>query len=529
MNGQDPQDKERVQRNVAKMRAAGAPESEVLAYLQQEDSRAPQAPVEPTGQKPYSYGGGIPGLGMKGLTAGLSDEIAGLVAGAGALLPGGRSPGEAYLGTRDQVRAADSAAVEAHPLLGRAAEFGGALMMPLGALGKMLQGGTTAIKAAKGAGLGAGLGGLFAFGNAEGTAGEQLAQTATGAGFGAGVGYALPVAVAGVATAAPAARWLGRWFGLTTNSSKDKAARRALEVALERTGQTAETMRPRIEAALAEGRNPLLLEVLDDAGYDVLKKLGPIGHEAAGKAFKVGKSGAAGEFSEALKQASGIEPTKYGGIPSPIFAGAWIGRAANVFRKHAFRKEAEALLDAILMPVQGPGIGPTSKAATVVGEAVGGATRMAETLPAEIQSAVQTLRALGVKPEVMPQALGKMKFQSPEANAAARRFAEIKIEPPTPIPSSGPVGTTIEAAPQKASFREPKAPRSRISAGRFDYDAALREARQAGMPMKEAMATAKQAISDYNRFVFQLQRSGGEVPTFAEFRQAQKLLQQVQP
>lgn len=98
--------------------------------------------------------------------------------------------------------------------------------------------------------------------------------------------------------------------------------------------------------------------------------------------------------------------------------------------------------------------------------------------------------------------------------------------PPTPIPPTGAPGTTITPIQPKAP---PKAPRSRISAGRFDYDAALREARQAGMPMKEAMATAKQAISDYNRFVFQLQRSGGEVPTFAEFRQAQKLLQQVQP
>lgn len=43
----DPKDVARIQANVAKMRAAGAPESDVLAYLQHEDEQASQAPAAP--------------------------------------------------------------------------------------------------------------------------------------------------------------------------------------------------------------------------------------------------------------------------------------------------------------------------------------------------------------------------------------------------------------------------------------------------------------------------------------------------
>lgn len=515
MNGQDPQDKERVQRNVAKMRAAGAPESDVLAYLQQEDSGTPAPAMEPTvepgrparrvgvveralGSVPLFgpafqaaqqiTGGAVPGMmraNVQGATLGTSDELRGILAALGASLPGGQSPTEAYQAGRDTERQALSQFAQEHPVAAPLSEVAGAAMIPLGPLGQSLRTGRLLARVGKGAAAGAGLGGAYGFGAAEGTPEEQLAQAMRGVRVGAVVGGALPGAVAGAKATGQTAAKVGRWFGITTNTTRDKAARKAIEAALERTGQTMDDLRPRAEAALVEGRNPTLLEVLGPGGEEVLATMGPLGNEAAGRAFSIGAARKAGDLSDALISASQRRPGIHKGIPSPYFKGAWAIRGADVLRNRAARREAEALLEQILQPVQGPGLAAATETGTAVAPRVGpNVPTLAQTLPAEIQAAVRALKQIGTADEAIPQALGRMRFSSPEANATAQRMAGIEIVPPTPIPQSGPVGTSIEAAPQKVKIspevmaRKQRGP----TKAQLAYHEARMAARRAGRP-----------------------------------------------
>lgn len=120
---------------------------------------------------------GAAGLGFsQGATFGFGDEAAGLVAGAGALLPGGQSPAQAYRAQRGETLEALEGAREARPLTTLTGDIAGSLATPIPALragarlatriaSPVLRGATRV-----GAGMlaGAGIGGAHGFGRAEG-------------------------------------------------------------------------------------------------------------------------------------------------------------------------------------------------------------------------------------------------------------------------------------------------------------------------------------------------------------------------
>lgn len=142
---------------------------------------APSAAPQPPG------GGGIDKSGLartlaQGATLGFGEEIEGGLAALGAMVPGGRSPGEAY---REQVTGAREDIGqfrEEHPVMSTAAELGGAVLPSLlpipGARAGLARVATTALRnplgraAAEGAVAGAGA--------AEGGVGERLKGAAVG-------------------------------------------------------------------------------------------------------------------------------------------------------------------------------------------------------------------------------------------------------------------------------------------------------------------------------------------------------------
>ena len=125
------------------------------------------------------------------------DEIAGAVSAVGALVPGGRSPREAYVQDRDASRASTAQYGSVDPL-GNVAATGlgiagtlaagplraGAKALPVIARGLPGAGRAAAIGAGKAAAYAA----PYSFGAAEGTPGEQLRQTAVGTGVAGGTG-----------------------------------------------------------------------------------------------------------------------------------------------------------------------------------------------------------------------------------------------------------------------------------------------------------------------------------------------------
>lgn len=140
------------------------------------------------------------------LSFGLLDEgaagLRGAVEAAGAILPGGRSPGQAFregrdaelAASRERLRRAEEEAGTGTKVLG----FGLGLLGPGAAAGKIVtRGAGTAARAGRGAAVGAGEGGLFGFGTAEGSVGERLPQAGTGAVAGGLLGAAIPAGVDG--------------------------------------------------------------------------------------------------------------------------------------------------------------------------------------------------------------------------------------------------------------------------------------------------------------------------------------------
>lgn len=150
-------------------------------------------------------------LAVRGFTAGFSDEIAGAADAAGAMLPGGQSPGEAYRTTRDAIRSTNEAYAAENPGKALTAELGGALAGGIGVgagAGRAVPGALRL--AGKGVGLvpattrlgrlgqavgaGAASGALAGAGGAEGDVQDRL----RGAGIGAAGGAAAGGALAGV-------------------------------------------------------------------------------------------------------------------------------------------------------------------------------------------------------------------------------------------------------------------------------------------------------------------------------------------
>lgn len=173
-----PQELARIQANVAKMRSQGAPESDVLAYLQHEDSLAQALPhntLSPAYSGEANADNVVRSL-MQGGSYGFGDEITGLTHGTAA---------------RDEYRARENAFRGQHPVLDAALKAVGGLAssLPVMALGP------EALATLKGATLfSAGAGALSGVGEADGNAGNRVLGGVLGAGTGAAggiLGYGL--------------------------------------------------------------------------------------------------------------------------------------------------------------------------------------------------------------------------------------------------------------------------------------------------------------------------------------------------
>lgn len=153
-----PAEVARVQANVAKMRAAGAPESDVVAYLQHEDSLSSQAPAPNTDLSFRNLGRSF----VQGGTFGWGDEL-GLTSREGA------------------------AAFKAeHPIADFIAKLAGGAVAPAVAVATLPGAATLGGAAA----IGAGAGMLSGAGEAEGSAMDRVKGGAVGGLLGGGLGVA---------------------------------------------------------------------------------------------------------------------------------------------------------------------------------------------------------------------------------------------------------------------------------------------------------------------------------------------------
>lgn len=124
------------------------------------DIRQEMDVLEPPPEHPYAkIWNRLVRPAAQGASLGFSDELRGAAEAAGAILPGGRSPGEAYLEGRNAERAALDKAKRDAPVLSRVAEFAGGMLTPGGAFLKAGKGAGVLGKAAIGAVTGAAAGG----------------------------------------------------------------------------------------------------------------------------------------------------------------------------------------------------------------------------------------------------------------------------------------------------------------------------------------------------------------------------------
>lgn len=190
--------------------------SQIKSQWGGQQAQQPEQPVA-TQQQPGVSGWEAAGRGaLQGLSLGFGDELYGAGAGAVDFLKG---EGFNYSTNRDEARAANDRAREAHPGAYLAGEIGGGVALPFGAAGLAARGGAAGLAAgrvtglapevvaatmpgriAQGAGQGARVGAAYGLGtsNADLTEGDvsgTLAETAKGAAGGALLGGALTPAV----------------------------------------------------------------------------------------------------------------------------------------------------------------------------------------------------------------------------------------------------------------------------------------------------------------------------------------------
>lgn len=184
---------------------------------------------------------------------------------------------------------------------------------------------------------------VYGSGAREGTLGERVAGGAKDAAIGA-VGGAV---ISGGIEAARVSPKLLRVLGITTQRGRDAAAEKAIQTAIERSGQSMDDVTARAEAFLAEhGRPATLAEAIgDDASERALGAMRPLGDKAASRASSVAAEvGEDTPIGRALLQASRktqsqiAPPTSLMNVPF---------KAGAVGLRHAGRRESETLLEAL--------------------------------------------------------------------------------------------------------------------------------------------------------------------------------------
>lgn len=169
------------------------------------DKADPVTPETPRPDVPmidgYRNAGKLLRTGAQGATLGFSDELRGLAEGAAALVPGGRSPGEAYRGGRDAERQALGEFREDFPKSALAAEMIGGVVVPgvgfgasAGRAGAKMGLGQIVKQGAKIGGL---TGAAYGVGSADDGIGDRIKGGLTGGLAGTVGGAVLPLAIAG--------------------------------------------------------------------------------------------------------------------------------------------------------------------------------------------------------------------------------------------------------------------------------------------------------------------------------------------
>lgn len=228
------------------------------------------------------------------------DELTGGVA---ALIPGGQG----YTEARDQSRARTKAFKRENPKTGLALDIAGAVT-PAVASG----GATVAARGLgkvplsqlvkQGAQMGATAGGIYGFGNAEGTIGEQANQTAMGALVGGAVGGAVPAAGRGIAKGT---RKLADVFGRTTPKGRTDKLASTLDSELSASGQTVDDALGRVDDLRTAGvQDVSTADAIGPAGPRVVDKMRS-GLSTERGASGVSPAGKASQFADELDDAVG--------------------------------------------------------------------------------------------------------------------------------------------------------------------------------------------------------------------------------
>lgn len=151
----------------------------------------------------------------QGLTFGFGDELAGLGAGAKALITGGDA-GAAYTAERDRERKLSKQFARDYPGANISAQVGGGLVTAAAPVKAATAAPTFLRQLAKSVPTGAAFGGLAGLGTGEGSVGQQAASTGQGALIGAVAAPVVTTGLAGLAAVAPAVRnVIGRVPGLS--------------------------------------------------------------------------------------------------------------------------------------------------------------------------------------------------------------------------------------------------------------------------------------------------------------------------
>jgi hypothetical protein len=142
--------------------------------------------------------GNIADAAMQGLTLGFSDELGGLIRGAGNVLQGGEF-GPAYAEGRDSIRADVEDYQKRHPYLSTAAEVAGSVPTALLPVGGAARGATLAARAMRSGLAGGALGAVAGVGHGDDTLAGRTVSGTTGAVLGAAGGAVAPAVGRGVA------------------------------------------------------------------------------------------------------------------------------------------------------------------------------------------------------------------------------------------------------------------------------------------------------------------------------------------
>lgn len=244
---------------------------------------------------------------VHGLTFGTSPTIRGAVHAVGSILPGGRSPGQAYQEEKDAEIAGLQNYRQREP--GRAAAIGLTAGLPLAFAGgaaaaprlarPLTTGKATIRSLGTATGIGAGIGAVSRGGSTPGDVPAQLRGAAEGAVPGAAIGL-------GSAAALNLLSGLGRYGAESVRGLVGKPSTKALErrtdetitAWLARTGQTPADVLARRQALQTAGVTDLTTaEALGPAGIGAAKQVGAMEPALAGRAFQKGQElgGRAGE------------------------------------------------------------------------------------------------------------------------------------------------------------------------------------------------------------------------------------------